>query len=293
MLFVDWGTSAFRVYLLAPGGRFLNKRASARGIATVTDGDFPRAFKKEVGDWLGGGELVVFSGMITSRNGWVETPYVPVPATLADLKKGAVYRKVDWPGSAMFLPGVAAFGADADVMRGEEIQVFGAVEDDFEGVVVLPGTHSKWVAVSGGAIRDLATYLSGETWGLLMKHSIVGRLAPAEPVEDAAAFADGLARAKVAALPGDLLHDVFTARSRVLVSGMAATAIGDYLSGMLIGAEIRAGLARTGARHVVLVGEEGLVARYMTACAAFGIEARAGRPDAALEGFRKLQAVRP
>lgn len=289
MLYIDWGTSAFRAYRLGPDGGLLDRRASTRGIATVTDGDFAKVLAEEIGEWLGPGVTAVFSGMITSRNGWVETPYAAVPATAADIVAKAVTRDAPWGGRAVFLPGVAAFGADADVMRGEEIQVIGAVDEGFDGVVVLPGTHSKWVAVRGGAIRDLATYLSGEIWGLLMKHSIVGRLAPAEPVTDAAAFADGLARANAATLPGDLLHDVFTARARVLVSGMAASAIGDYLSGMLIGAEIRAGLARSGAHVVTLVGEAALVTRYADACTVFGIAATPARPDAALAGFVKIR----
>jgi len=290
---VDWGTSNFRAYRMDADGAVVARHASARGIAAVSGGAFEDALEAEIGPWLDGAPEIVLSGMITSRNGWVETPYADVPARLFDLARLAVLRTGRTGARLTFLPGVAARGADPDVMRGEEIQVFGAVPDGFDGVVVLPGTHSKWVAVRGGAIRDFATYLSGEVYALVLKHSIVGRLVPEGAGEDAAAFARGIALARNQRAPGDLLHDLFTARSRALLGDLDASAIPDFVSGLLIGAEIGAALARTGAAEVLVVGEAALTQRYLSALAWFGVAAAAGPAEASVAGYRRLLALTP
>lgn len=290
-VYVDWGTSAFRAWLLDASGEVQARHAAACGIATVEGGDFAGTLHREIGAWLTPATPVVLSGMITSRNGWVETPYAPLPARLEDLALNAVRQPARWGGTLTFLPGVAAFGADPDVVRGEEIQLFGAVPEGHAGVVLLPGTHAKWMAVDGGAIRDVATYLTGEIYALLLRHSIVGRLAPASPADDAQAFSAGLALARGQHEPGDLLHDIFTARSRTLIGGMAPAAIPDFLSGLLIGAELRAGLARMPSAAVTLAGEPALVARYASALAHFGITATPAPPEAALAGYLRLRPL--
>jgi 2-dehydro-3-deoxygalactonokinase len=290
-IYLDWGTSAFRAWRLDEEGTVLARHAAPCGIATVEGGDFAGVLQREIGAWLSATTQVTLSGMISSRNGWVETPYAPLPARLEDLARHALRRTAPWGAPLTFLPGVAAFGDDPDVVRGEEIQLFGAVPEGHAGVVLLPGTHAKWMAVADGAIRDVATYLTGEIFALLLRHSIIGRLVPDDTGQQPEAFAQGVALARREREPGDLLHDIFTARSRTLIGGMAPAEIPDFLSGLLIGAEIRAGLARMPTQQATLAGEAALVARYATALASFGIATRPAPPEAALAGFRLLRPL--
>lgn len=238
-----------------------------------------------------GGE-VKLSGMITSRNGWVETPYCELPATLASLAACAVRREAANGVRLTFLPGICARHPAPDVMRGEEIQVFGSVAPEESAVVVLPGTHSKWVSVRHGAMTGFRTFMTGEFFALLRRHSIVGRLIPpGEPAFDEESFRAGVKQAQDAASLG-LLNDAFTARSGALLGAFGPEAIADRLSGLLIGHELRAALplvARGEAIH--LVAESELAARYRLAGNMFGLDFRPGPPDATVEGFRRLAQI--
>jgi 2-dehydro-3-deoxygalactonokinase len=287
---VDWGSSSFRAYRFDEAGEIAARRQAEAGILTVADGLFEDVLEREIGDWIVPGIDVVFSGMITSRNGWVETPYAGTPARLEALPAAAVIRESRRGARLRFLPGVSTLAPRPDVMRGEEIQIFGSVGAEETATLVLPGTHSKWATVTAGAITGFRTFLTGEVFALLKAHSIVGRLMP----KDAAAFDEAAFRAGVrqAFDPGSagLLNDVFTARSGALLGAFPVGEIADRLSGMLIGHEIRSGLALPGTVDgpLRIVGEDGLVERYMMALAEIGRAAGKGPPHAAVAGFRRL-----
>ncbi|MCA0425524.1 MAG: 2-dehydro-3-deoxygalactonokinase, partial [Proteobacteria bacterium] len=185
---VDWGSSNFRAYRFGPDGTVGERRQSASGILSVTDGRFEDALRREIGNWLTPGAEVFHSGMITSRNGWVETPYVLCPATLQAVADGAVRRDLAGGVALHFMPGVSTLNPTPDVMRGEEMQVFGVTGPEADTLVILPGTHSKWVNVVHGAITGLRTFLTGEIFALLSSQSIIGRLIPtgAQPFNEAA-----------------------------------------------------------------------------------------------------------
>jgi 2-dehydro-3-deoxygalactonokinase len=302
---VDWGTSAFRAWRVGAGGRVLGQRADPQGgILGIAPGGFDAALRRRLADWLVAGTTVWLAGMVTSRNGWVETPYVPVPATVRDLARAALELDLGGGIGLRFVPGVSQRVPTPDVMRGEEMQVFGqlALDGDAGGagaapeqggaVFVLPGTHSKWVRVRAGAIEAFRTYLTGELYALLTRHSIVGRLIPdgaAAPRD--AAFERGV-RDALAQRPGGMLHDVFTARSAVLLGALDPGDVADYLSGLLIGHELHAELAqRAAAPPPVLIGTPGLVARYRRAFAIGGVAATAGAEDAALHGLLALAST--
>jgi 2-dehydro-3-deoxygalactonokinase len=282
---VDWGTSSFRAY--RAGERGLETRAAEAGILSVGDGDFESALRRYAGDWIVPGTPVFLSGMITSRNGWVETPYIETPASLADLAAATVERRLADGTRLRFLPGVCQRQPSPDVMRGEEIQVFGSVAADEDALVVLPGTHSKWVDVRAGRIAGFHSTMTGEVYAVLKAHSILGRLLPEGATVDAAGFRLGV-EAALARRPGGLLHDIFGARSGVLVGDLSPSDAAGYLSGLLIGHEIREGLAAADGRSPMLVGSAALVGHYRTAFALAGVEALAGPQDAAVRGFRRL-----
>jgi 2-dehydro-3-deoxygalactonokinase len=191
-----------------------------------------------------------------------------------------------------FLPGVCQRAPLPDVMRGEEIQVFGAVGEDESGVLVHPGTHCKWVRVEDGAIAGFRTFMTGEIYGVLTKHSILGRLIPAgERGFDRDAFADGVRQALSDASAG-LLNDLFTARSGALLEAFPAGAIADRLSGLLIGHEVQSGLALGWSdAPPILFGEPALTERYALAFAIAGRGSRPGPEQATVKGFERLSRL--
>lgn len=286
LLALDWGSTSFRAHAVAENGAVLETRSADLGITKVSGGDFVGALRGAIGDWLAPGRPLLLAGMITSRNGWVETPYVPVPASPADIVAAIVPRVIDGLDLS-FLPGVAVQRADrGDVMRGEEAQLIGA--GIVEGTVVLPGTHSKWARLAGGRIVDFTTFPTGEIFALLRHQSLLGRLAEGETIDDSA-FLDGVLRAK----GGGMLSHLFAARAETLLGMRAAASVHGYLSGLLIGAELEAGVRLEGVGEPLhLIGNPALVARYGRAASALGLAAQPGPDDAALQGLLMLARAR-
>jgi 2-dehydro-3-deoxygalactonokinase len=273
LLALDWGTTSLRAYLLGDGGAVLDRRAEPLGILQVRERDFAGVLRRVTGDWTAGHPALptIASGMIGSAQGWIEAPYAEVPADVGAVVRGLVTE----PDSGMLIvPGLAQRGASPDVMRGEETQLFGAMTRSptlaRAGRVVLPGTHSKWVRVAEGRIEGFTTYMTGELFAVLRGHSILGRLAdPALPAGTAAgaAFLRGVRVARDAA--AGLAASLFSARSAVLVGDLPASESLEYLSGLLIGDEVRSALA-DGERPSAIIGEPALCERYVTALDAFG-----------------------
>ena len=277
MIAVDWGTSSFRAYRLDAQGRITDRRAAARGILMVEAGGFARVLAEEIGGWLEGKSDAVFmSGMIGSRQGWREVPYLSCPADLDGIAGACV--DVEWRGgSAFIVPGVSCRDAQGvpDVMRGEETQILGEIEELGADVVVcLPGTHSKYVRVRDRRIVDFTTHMTGEVFGVLWRHSILGRLGDRETVDDEAAFDAGVDRS---AHGQGLLHHLFGVRARGLFGEIPPAGAASYLSGLLIGHEIRAAAPSV---PVAVIGAADLTRLYCRAFARCGIEARpvAGEP---------------
>ncbi|MFZ9677663.1 MAG: 2-dehydro-3-deoxygalactonokinase [Quisquiliibacterium sp.] len=299
---LDWGTSSLRAYLFGADGNVLARLETAAGIQAITDGGFRQAFESLCSDWLQQtpGLPVIACGMIGSRQGWREAQYAPTPAGFAELA-GAMLA-IDEAAGRRFriVPGVCTVGASGthDVIRGEETQVVGALSrlGLQHATIVLPGTHSKWVRVRDGRIVEFRTYMTGELFAVLARHSILGRLfiepegRNTPPGEDRA-FLDGLTRAN--ADPGGLTSLLFSVRAEGLFARYDGQALPAYLSGLLIGAEI----AHARANHAdtpdcddptLLVGTDALVERYAVALRLAGIDARSV-PDAPVaEGLLAL-----
>lgn len=260
LLAVDWGTSSLRGALLDPQGRVLDERAFARGILTVPPGGFPAVFETCFGDWSKGPDpLCLIAGMAGSQQGWMQTPYCPCPAGF-----GEIALQLTWiqAGRMAIVPGICCEDNGVpDVMRGEETQVFGALQliGLQDALLVLPGTHSKWVTVQGGKIRHFGTFMTGEFYALLRQHSILARTLPDNDGEwDPAAFDQGVA---LALRGGGLLQTAFSVRTLALFERMPGTALPSYLSGLVIGDEIRAQPLVANTR-VILIGSDALTQRY-------------------------------
>jgi len=177
---LDWGTSSFRAYLVAPDGGVIDSRASPQGILSVPPGGFEPAFEQHVAGW-DTSLPVLASGMITSRQGWREVPYATAPAGLPELAAGLTTLRTVSGRTIAFVPGVSYRDRAGvpDVIRGEETQIVGAaggMAAGGSGLYVTRGTHCKWLVVEGGRITRFATFMTGELFAVLKEHSILGRL---------------------------------------------------------------------------------------------------------------------
>jgi 2-dehydro-3-deoxygalactonokinase len=285
MIGVDWGTTSFRAYRLGEGGAVLDRRSAPAGILQVGERSFADVLRDQVGAWIAAGERdVLLAGMVGSRQGWVEAPYLPCPAGPAEL--ATALTVVPFEGARVRLvPGVS--GADAsgvpEVMRGEETQIAGVLDAiGAEGMVCLPGSHSKWVRVAQGRIAGYTTHLTGEAFAALAGHTILGRMMQPDAKDDAA-FDRGVARSGET---GGLLHHLFGVRTLGLMGQLAESGTASYLSGLLIGHEIRA--ASQGNASVHLIGSAALCALYARAIAALGGTARIEDEEAAARGLARI-----
>lgn len=300
LIAIDWGTSAARAYRMDARGQVLATHAAPLGIQRVQDGRFAAALAELLSGWRDELTPRLACGMIGSRQGWVEAPYVECPTRLSDLADGIVYA----PANALaVVPGARtrdAYGVP-DVMRGEETQIVGGVDEREERVLVaMPGTHSKWACVESGRLVDFMTFMTGEMWNVLLAHTILGRLVAASSSSPSVGTADigpGFEKGVTRGLgPGNLAHDAFGARTLALMDDLPPAEIADWLSGLMIGREIRN--ARTWAqRHgydgarVRLIGEDALVARYELALRRAEVAIERTHPHAAAFGLWRI-AVR-
>ena len=301
LLALDWGTSSVRAFLMQ-NAKVIDTRQSSQGIQHLPAAGVPgfeQAFEAIAGDWVQRWPTlaVVASGMVGSAQGWREAPYVQCPADVQMLVQHSIRVPSGVGPDLVIAPGVLLDppGQTPDVMRGEEIQIAGALSENPQWAerccMVLPGTHSKWVSVREGRLVHFSTYMTGELFAMLCQHSILGRLMPAdrgstrEP--DAPAFELGLAQAR-SGRPGDLTHQIFATRTLGLTGRLQPAALADYLSGLLIGSELVSGmdnLQEMEAMPLVLIGEPALCKRYANALRTFG------QPVAAVLGNTAAQGL--
>lgn len=273
---VDWGTTHLRAYLAGAQGEVLERSSGTEGIASLAGTGFAAALERRCGPWLDrfAEAPVLMAGMIGSRNGWLEAPYLDCPASPDGLSRNLAAVAIAAGRQAHIVPGMRTRNEGvADVLRGEETLLFGAGLAD--GVIVLPGTHSKWARIEAGSVATFRTYMTGEFYGLLRDHSLL-RLLAEEP-EDGSAFARGLV---AAARQGGLLHQAFEARTAVLDGAMAGAGTLPFLSGLLIGAEVGAALAAFAVDGALtLIADGALAARYREALTRRGIRVAVLAPE--------------
>jgi len=286
LIAVDWGTSSLRGARLDEAGGVLEEKSAPLGILNVPNGDFAGTFASLFDDWMEpAGTICLISGMAGSRQGWVEAPYVACPAGPEELQ-----RHLHWiePGRIALVPGLSDEQGDVpDVMRGEEVQIFGAMRlaGIADGLFVLPGTHSKWATVRGGRVMGFRTYMTGEFYGLLSQHSILARTLDTDAALDEAMFLRAVARAG----EGEgLLHNAFGARALALFGRLSPPESTSYLSGLLIGEELR-GQDLPAGRDVIAIGAPALTARYALALGQSGVRVRTFGAEATWAGVRAIQ----
>ncbi|MFC3939231.1 2-dehydro-3-deoxygalactonokinase [Pseudomonas gingeri NCPPB 3146 = LMG 5327] len=293
LIALDWGTTSLRVYKLGPQGLVLEQRALACGIMQLpkvprlvagqwcSDG-FELAFDEACGDWLDACPQlpVIACGMVGSAQGWREAVYRETPASLAGLGS-SLQRVATLRGSDLHIvPGVIQRSRLPNVMRGEETQVLGALDvlgDDSRVLIGLPGSHSKWVQVVAGNLVHFDTFMTGELFGALSEHTILGRTQQRNAPFDAHAFDRGVQVALSAEGEIGPLSTLFSARTLGLTGELSPAEQPNYLSGLLIGHELVALRALLLQRHtgselpaILLIGNEQLCVRYRLALEACG-----------------------
>jgi len=276
---VDWGTTNRRAYALDGDGRLTDSFGDDLGLMAVPKGGFDAA-AAEIRARLGDRPMLL-AGMVGSNRGWREAAYAPSPAGAEDLARAILWIE---PGRTGIVPGVSQRGAaGADVMRGEEVQVLGAVaagQVPPDGLICHPGTHAKWIVIEGARIASFRTMMTGELFSLLSKHSILADQLQGEVRPDAA-FEAGVEEAMAG---GELLSGLFRIRARHLL-GESVGEPASYASGLLIGCDVRSGLKMAGSgAQVALIGRLDLCELYASALS------RAGRRSVQIEGAEAFLA---
>ena len=290
LIALDWGTSSLRAYWLDGAGAVLQTRARPWGVRQLPSGGFDAALADITRDW----PVLprVACGMVGSRGAWLEMPYLDLPADTTQIGQAIGRVRAGDGTDVHIVPGLRN-PRGPDVMRGEETQLIGALALRpalaERSVWILPGTHSKWVSMRDGCVIDFCTLMTGELFALLRWHSILGVTgADGDGTEDdPAAFARGVMAARDSGAAGALSR-LFSARTLMLDGALAAPSIPAYLSGLLVGEELRSGLATPRFdRHAPfqLIGDAALCARYRAAATHFDIELAEPLADAAAFGL--------
>jgi 2-dehydro-3-deoxygalactonokinase len=244
-------------------------------------------FESACGDWLrAGASQAIIGGMAGSRQGWLEAPYCACPAGFDEIAARLAWIE---PRRIGIVPGLSCEDSGVpDVMRGEEVQILGALDllGATDGLFVLPGTHSKWARVVKGRIEGFSTFMTGEFYALLRNRSILARTLPeSDGALDAAAFRRGVEQSLRG---GGLLHNAFGVRTLSLFDRVAADALPSYLSGLVIGEELRAQQLPGRDARVVLIGASDLTARYALALEVLGATAQSLGSEATWRGLSRI-----
>lgn len=265
---VDWGTSNLRAWAMSTDGAIIAETRSDKGMGSLSKDAFEPALLDLVGDWLGADTTPVLAcGMVGSRQGWHEAPYLSVPCP--PYSQAVSVPTGDSRISMHILPGLKQ-EAPPDVMRGEETQIAGflAKNPEFDGVLCLPGTHSKWVRISAGEVISFQSFMTGEVFGLLKSQSVLRHSIDPDCSEG---FEEAVA--ETLSKPEILAAKLFQIRAADLVHGVPKGQGNGRLSGLLIGAELAASRPYWLGQNVALIGAPSLTERYAKALATQGVPA--------------------
>lgn len=266
-----------RAWAMSGSGTVLAEGASDNGMSKLTPEQFEPALLDVIGPWMQGPTTVLACGMVGSRQGWVEAPYAAVPCPVA--REAFAQAPCKTPDLTVHvIPGIKQ-ESPADVMRGEETQIAGFLElnPKWDGIICLPGTHTKWVHVSADEVVSFQTFMTGELFALLSQHSVL-RHSVASDDWDGAAFDSGLADGM--ARPERIAARLFSLRAEGLLHGLPAAAAKARLSGLLIGTELAAAKPYWLGQQIAVIGAGGLSKRYVDALAAQSAPATQVKGDA-------------
>jgi len=272
-IIIDWGTSNFRAFLMDKEHNLASSHQENKGLLHVSNREFAEALELILKSWLDDYDKypIFMAGMVGSKNGWFNVDYVATPANLGCLIANVKKFTLPWGNnlSGYIIPGVKHQNDNAtfDVMRGEEVQALGfaAKRQIKEAMLILPGTHSKHVSINNNKIETINTFMSGELFSILCQHSILGKDLPEQQTSELA-FVSGVRQSD----KGDLSQLLFSARTQLLFDNVAAEHVHDYISGLIIGQELK----HVGSdRKLAIIGGKSLSQRYLLACDMLDFEA--------------------
>ena len=261
---VDWGTSNLRVWVMGPGDSVIDERTSDKGMGGLARDEFEPALLELVSDHLSDAPVpVICCGMVGAKQGWKEAAYETVPCPPPSTRNATLVDAASPGITVRILPGLRQ-NDPADVMRGEETQIAGflAGNPDFEGMLCMPGTHSKWVEISGGRITRFRTLMTGEIFALLSGQSVLRHSVETDSW-DTGAFASAVSEGLEG--PQDVAFQLFGIRADSLLNGLEAAPARARLSGYLVGMELAATRPLWKGRRIELVGEPRLCRLYQFA----------------------------
>jgi 2-dehydro-3-deoxygalactonokinase len=270
---VDWGTTHLRAFGMSSGS-VVARAVSDDGMGRLSREQFEPALVRLIDPWLSDGKVtrIIACGMVGSRQGWAEAPYRTVPCAPMDSASLVTVVTTDLRLSVRLVPGLRQM-SPADVMRGEETQIAGALalNPGFEGVLCLPGTHSKWVQISAGEVISFQTYMTGELFALLSTQSVLRHGMIGDGWDEAAflkAVDDAMSN------PQKFAARLFALRAEGLVAALSPQEARARLSGLLIGIELAAARPYWLGQNIGIIGAEGLSATYARALEALGASPR-------------------
>lgn len=282
---VDWGTTNLRAWRMS-GGVPVAEATSDQGMGRLTREGFEPALLGLIGPWLGEDCTdVIACGMVGARQGWVEAPYATVPCAPLSLPLTEAPTR-DPRLRVMVVRGLCQ-NNPADVMRGEETQIAGllALHPGFDGIVCLPGSHTKWAEISAGEVVSFRTFMTGEIFAAIRGHTVL-RHTLGDGWDDTA-FAEAVSDAM--SRPEAFATRLFSLRAENLLHSLDPGTATARLSGLLIGLELAAARAYWLGREIIVVGDAALAARYREALATLG--ASAGMTDATRSTLAGLVAA--
>lgn len=265
----DWGSTHLRVWAMSHSGSVLAEAFSDRGMGKLNKDQFEGVLTNLVGSWVSKPTPVVACGMVGSRQGWAEAPYASVPceATPAGFATAPINHKLL---SIHIIPGLRQ-DSPADVMRGEETQIAGflSLNPKWDGVICLPGTHTKWVHISADEVVSFQTAMTGDLFAAISGHTVLKH--SIGHGWDADGFAQGLDDA--ISRPEKLAARLFSLRAEGLLDGLSDDVARARLSGLLIGAELASTKPYWLGQQVAVIGAGTLSKRYVDALEAQGVNA--------------------
>ena len=300
LIALDWGSTRFRGWLLDPNGIEIDKIDEEFGILNINHSQYIDVFEKQLGSWIKehGSIPIIAAGMIGSRQGWMETPYLNCPTGPEQLAQNLTYLKINSklindPISMAIVPGIQYFeNGIPDVMRGEETQIAGLLWSQHQvGLCIFPGTHSKWIFTNKGIIESFTTFMTGEIFSLMEKHSIVNRLMVGKSFnrED---FLSGCNQSLSSSY--GFLKQIFSARTMGLFDKVKPKGIYSYLSGIVIGNEIKDGLdnyyknSSYKEKTIILNGENSLCNLYKIAFEIAGVKVKLEKKNLVAKGLFQI-----
>ena len=268
---VDWGTSNLRAWLIAADGSIIRQVGSDKGMGALAPDQFEPTLLEIVAPFLGDNQTkVICCGMVGAKQGWQEAAYATVPCTPAH-PETAIHVQADPRLDVHILAGVCQ-DSPADVMRGEETQIAGflAENPEFDGVLCLPGTHTKWAQVSAGEIVSFRTFMTGEMFALLSKNSVLLHSVSTDDwndIEFENAVTDTIGSPQMVAAR------LFGLRAETLLRDLPNAHAKARLSGMLIGLELAGCKPYWLGQRIAIIGAPGLSALYAAGLRTQGVSA--------------------